>query len=145
MKGPCDEFPITDWGTDTEAALATVRYALDYWSDSAIGSETERGFYDDALAALDAIASELERLHGISHQGHTFQSHRFSFDDVLLLLRAMGGDEGAARMAERAQAAEAEVTRLHISIEGAMARINELEQQLGSATDSESPTPQEIA
>ena len=44
---------------------------------------------------------------GVSHQGHRLSGHRLSFPEALLLFRAMGGDEGAARMAERAESAEA--------------------------------------
>jgi hypothetical protein len=37
----------------------------------------------------------------LSHQGHVIASHGMSWDDLLLMFRAMGGDEGTARMAER--------------------------------------------
>jgi hypothetical protein len=47
---------------NTEALLATVREALSYYSaGQAQGPATSRRLYR-ALAALDAIASELERL-----------------------------------------------------------------------------------
>ena len=88
---------------DTEAALATVRYALApfFWG---FGRDPAK---DNALAALDTLASELERK-----------------DERILQLI-----EGHAL-----QELMTEVTRLHKSIEGAMARINELEGELADVT-----------
>jgi exonuclease VII small subunit len=53
----CDTNPITDWG-DPEAALATMREVL--WLFHQL-EDLPAGWYENTTAALDAIASELER------------------------------------------------------------------------------------
>jgi hypothetical protein len=77
----------------------------------------------ETCAALDSLEDHL----ALSHQGHVIASHRMSWEDLLLMFRAMGGDEGTARMAERVRNLEKQLAQAERRADAAVAERQEWE------------------